>query len=407
MNSHDYKGRQGRQGQGRQDEASSLKCQVCSDLFLNPNDLKTHYCCFGEEIIGPLQISLPRLDFSSLECKSCQKIFHQKKALRNHRCPSEENQEKPDLMEPYLTANCMLRCKVCPAMFHGFRAFHSHVFYEHSNMLEKVPSKKAVEDQKGRGRGRWEFSMSCKACLREFSSKRSYNGHLKHCKERQNGPRKTQPVQAASGFTFLVKDDGSVDCLICQRKFSHKRAFNGHLHICKDNQNGEDTPISCIECKKEFRNKRSYNGHFSKCPGRKNTESQGNSKKRSAKENGSLVCQGCQKEFLGKQRFLGHTATCKQSLSKTQEKSSSLKCKICLKTFSQKWSLQRHWQNVHESHSFPCEKCGKDFKSHVHLNKHIQNQHTENARLDCENCGRNYKNLATLKKHKYSDCKAR
>lgn len=74
-------------------------------------------------------------------------------------------------------------------------------------------------------------------------------------------------------------------------------------------------------------------------------------------------------------------------------------CKLCQKTFSYKWNLQRHMK-VHEpDKKFSCEVCGKKFRHKGNVKIHMA-KHTKEERYQCTKCGRKFSWHSSLKRHR-------
>lgn len=79
--------------------------------------------------------------------------------------------------------------------------------------------------------------------------------------------------------------------------------------------------------------------------------------------------------------------------------SAEFECKLCHKTFSYKWNLQRHMK-VHEPEKkFSCEVCGKKFRHKGNVKIHMA-KHTKEERYQCTKCGRKFSWHSSLKRHR-------
>lgn len=87
---------------------------------------------------------------------------------------------------------------------------------------------------------------------------------------------------------------------------------------------------------------------------------------------------------------------------KSSSQSSQLTCKICLKRFSNKQSLQVH-SSLHSTslcqrYSYKCQICQKGFQTQQNLKNH-QNTHTGNKPYECKICNSRFAERSSLKKH--------
>ena len=64
-------------------------------------------------------------------------------------------------------------------------------------------------------------------------------------------------------------------------------------------------------------------------------------------------------------------------------------CDKCGKQFSQKSSLKRHIQSLHERVKYSCDNCNKEFTLKDALKKHIQSIH-ERIKHSCLECGKEF-----------------
>ena len=82
------------------------------------------------------------------------------------------------------------------------------------------------------------------------------------------------------------------------------------------------------------------------------------------------------------------------------DNSKELKCNICSKVFSNKYSLRRHIKNHTEEKPYSCLTCGRKFSQKHHLIRH-QVVHTEVKPFKCSICpeGRFFKTKDTLNSH--------
>ena len=67
----------------------------------------------------------------------------------------------------------------------------------------------------------------------------------------------------------------------------------------------------------------------------------------------------------------------------------SFDCEICGKSFTQKYSLNRHIQTVHLGEKlFECKTCGKAFGQKADHTRHVQTVHLGEKPFKCKTCGK-------------------
>ena len=75
-------------------------------------------------------------------------------------------------------------------------------------------------------------------------------------------------------------------------------------------------------------------------------------------------------------------------------------CKFCNKKFNQSGTLQRHIQSVHlKDKKFKCELCDSSFQRKDNLKRHIDCVHKNIRKHVCEYCGKSFKLPDHLKQH--------
>ena len=73
-------------------------------------------------------------------------------------------------------------------------------------------------------------------------------------------------------------------------------------------------------------------------------------------------------------------------------------CDQCKRKFTQKNSLTRHIENIHEGLKYPCHHCDHESKSQGSLTVHIQLKH-EGVRYACNQCDHQFTQQANLTTH--------
>ena len=78
-----------------------------------------------------------------------------------------------------------------------------------------------------------------------------------------------------------------------------------------------------------------------------------------------------------------------------QAKRELLTCKVCLKSFSEKTSLNYHMYTHTGGHPFKCELCGAGFAYKKGLDRHVMG-HTGKWEFTCEICGQGFRDMDKL-----------
>ena len=78
-------------------------------------------------------------------------------------------------------------------------------------------------------------------------------------------------------------------------------------------------------------------------------------------------------------------------------------CSLCLKTFKQKYHLDRHEESVHFHNSnivFKCHNCEKSFRRKDKLQNHEKTHLLGNPKILCEICQKQFKSKDGLRAHR-------
>ena len=142
----------------------------------------------------------------------------------------------------------------------------------------------------------------------------------------------------------------------------------------------------------------------------------------------SKNCEYCSRR-IPPTRFSAHQKSCK-SVFVEKYSNNKFQCKGCKRSYNSGFSLQRHWQSIHQKiKDFACKKCSETFNNsrsleehtfskHLGINvacnfcskeyvtkqtllRHIKNVHNE-VKLDCDQCDKKFTRLEYLKRHKIS-----
>ena len=117
-------------------------------------------------------------------------------------------------------------------------------------------------------------------------------------------------------------------------------------------------------------------------------------------------CKSCVKTFTSKWLLTRH-------VEQVHEKRKKYICDNCSENFKSKFLLTKHTKNIKEDitgtkiceiKELPfgkekCTFCDKGYKNKYFLTKHIEEAHEQNKHNNCKNCGEKFKSKFLLKKH--------
>ena len=120
--------------------------------------------------------------------------------------------------------------------------------------------------------------------------------------------------------------------------------------------------------------------------------------------------ENCGKSYARQAHLVRHTTNAHSSQKKNEEK--SFKCMQCIATFSNKYSLKKHWSKCHGNDKlnvkqFPCDQCQQSFSRRQSLKIHRARLHPdlEKPKYGCEVCGKLFlypKQMATHMKRQHA-----
>ncbi|XP_035713574.1 zinc finger protein 596-like [Folsomia candida] len=186
-------------------------------------------------------------------------------------------------------------------------------------------------------------------------------------------------------------------CDTCHRVFCHAASLRGHIAAVHSKMDRPRFPCGFPGCDKTYQTKGGLRTHVVadhvENPVR-------------------FPCTLCGKDFKTRTELEGHTsthttekpyncATCGRSFAhvgamKRHEMThleastrAMSKCRLCMQTFLERFSLQRHIRVVHENRrNFPCRFCDKRFDSASNLKRHVEARHPTSKELvhSCDKC---------------------
>lgn len=105
-------------------------------------------------------------------------------------------------------------------------------------------------------------------------------------------------------------------------------------------------------------------------------------------------CSQCNIQFTSKKRLVFH-------LQSHVDPSMTLRCDVCMLTFTDETACYDHVRFSHESETLCCDTCGKTYITRIGLSMH-QMYHDDVRKFKCQECGKRFLNQATLKEHRVS-----
>lgn len=108
----------------------------------------------------------------------------------------------------------------------------------------------------------------------------------------------------------------------------------------------------------------------------------------------TTLCKDCNIQFTSKKRLVFH-------LQSHIDPSMTLRCDVCMLTFSDETTCYDHVRFNHESETLCCDTCGKTYITRIGLSMH-QMYHDDVRKFKCPECGKRFLNQATLKEHRVS-----
>ena len=116
---------------------------------------------------------------------------------------------------------------------------------------------------------------------------------------------------------------------------------------------------------------------------------------------------GCTKAYSRSAHLKRHLQKCTKNdniprKEITDEKNEVFKCQICPKSFSNKYSLQKHAKVHEDSQRYVCSQCNKSFHKHHFLKSHIALEHQKegnNGKVTCPKCDKTFEYESQMKRH--------
>ncbi|KPJ19319.1 U3 small nucleolar ribonucleoprotein IMP3 [Papilio machaon] len=298
------------------------KCENCITVFPNADDLKDHIY---------LKHEVP-----SFPCELCSKTFRWKTSLRKHL--ETHRIETGQKRKPY--------CETCRLSFTTTSNLQKHVKTSSKHqILLKVRNLKdsPLEDNAEKKRDRIEEikasvnkqreTFPCPQCDKKFQ----WRGNLARHMDSHNARAK-----------------GDLVCEPCNRTFSSKATYDQHMKVSMRHVSENDFKYMCSECGKRFANKTRLRDHVDwdhlknyvhKCTDcqkvfKSHTSLYLHKQNVHEKDQAAHLCHHCGKAFPNQAKLRGH-------VSGLHSREAPYKCGTCNARFSWHSCLSRHVRRVH------------------------------------------------------------
>ncbi|KPJ00474.1 Zinc finger protein 57 [Papilio xuthus] len=328
-----------------------FQCVICNNNFISKRSVTKHYNithyqsvdyqmedklnCDQDEIIDKIQDD-NSLEQPSFPCELCSKTFRWKTSLRKH--VETHRIETGQKRKPY--------CETCRLSFTTTSNLQKHVktSSKHQILLKVRKLKDSpLEDNPEKKRDRIEEikasvnkqreTYPCPQCDKRFQWRGNLARHMD---------------------SHTARAKGDLVCEPCNRTFSSKATYEQHMKVSMRHVSENDFKYMCSECGKRFANKTRLRDHVDwdhlknyvhKCTDcqkvfKSHTSLYLHKQNVHEKDQAGHLCHHCGKAFPNQAKLRGH-------VSGLHSREAPYKCGTCNARFSWHSCLSRHVRRVH------------------------------------------------------------
>ncbi|CAB3261056.1 unnamed protein product [Arctia plantaginis] len=287
---------------------SNFGCHYCNEVFIKPEDLKSHTLChdhndivkhaFNPKYFGNLII---KLDITNLQCYLCTKItkFYTIDSFYDHLKIIHEKNANLDVnnhIVPFIFGREWYNCVICSKEFSSFKLLSDHMCEHNRNYTCDVCGKPFINKQalQTHNYRHQAGEYHCSKCPKVFDSRPKRNDHERRHLRTNKKWRK---------------------CKYCDERFLSKLTAVTH----ETRVHGAKKPsYQCKACDKAYHSQRSLVQH----------------QQRVHLLIRSYICEFCEKAFYSKIELTWHIAIHMQI--------KNIQCKLCGSKFRTKAGLRQH-----------------------------------------------------------------
>ncbi|UMM14241.1 hypothetical protein L5515_002129 [Caenorhabditis briggsae] len=301
-------------------------CQVCGTSFTKKSNHDRHMLS-----IHPLDQD-PK-DQNKYQCPDCPTVFNTKGSLTRHKRSAHNNTSylRPGMIAPICERHI---CKACRREYTSKKSLEIH-------MRTHLASEYRWRDLQGGGERKCDF------CEKSFVLRASLIWHMqKHYEEQEN------------------EEDGDSDqqpyCALCDLNFPNPQELRQH----QDEQHS----VICGVCHQKFSSRQVYEDHI--CNRRF-------SKNQMLPSNRVVICRQCRPP-----QRLTTARQIKEHRAQHLPRKTHL-CWTCHKSFRTAQLLSMHAEEVHDRQPVQCAHCPQVFHSRVALKQHTRTCHGGDTNYQC------------------------
>lgn len=376
------------------------KCNQCTRVFLNLEDLTKHEMEHYELLQSQLQYSFVKLEKVNIyECYDCtrgflykkdyllHKVKHIHQFIKNTKAEKYKLYENKNIEKPYKCPECDCRFVAKSTLeVHSFVhqpfphiCFCGIGFYKEKDMISHkklVHNQNKIEDTKPITNKIFDVIKKPKETIKvKFLSKRkkeekkSSINHSFSLADILTNDNWTQLPIKPLNVEFIKTKDKKYKCPICNKIVNSRASVEKHYRAV----HRKECPFLCKLCPKKFTQKVALGAHLVRHSGVK-----------------SFKCSYCDKTFYNIDSQLRHERI------HTDER--PYKCSFCEKSFNDPSAHARH-ERIHKGDKrYRCEHCPQAFTDHSSLYIH-RKRHINKRDFPCKKCEKRFYSKSDLAKH--------